>query len=41
VFDVHTGEGKRRGKTRAQFFREGHAALEPRLPGFFDRLAEE
>ena len=38
TFDVHTRKGKKAGKTREQFFREEHAALEPRLPGLFDGL---
>jgi replication-associated recombination protein RarA len=36
AFDVHTHEGKRRGKTRDQFFVEEHDALSPRVPGLFD-----
>ena len=40
TFDVHTRKGKKAGKTREQFFREEHAALEPRLPGLFDGLVD-
>lgn len=38
TFDVHTKKGKKMGKTRLQFFREEHDALEPRIPGLFDDL---
>jgi replication-associated recombination protein RarA len=36
AFDCHTREGKRRGKTRADFFLDEHDALQPRMPGLFD-----
>lgn len=36
AFDVHTSEGKRRGKTKADFFVDEHRALKPRVPGLFD-----
>jgi replication-associated recombination protein RarA len=36
AFDCHTREGKRRGKTRDDFFVEEHDALSPRVPGLFD-----
>ena len=38
AFDVHTAEGRRRGKTKADFFRDEHAALTPREAGLFDDL---
>jgi hypothetical protein len=38
VYDVHTSEGRRRGRTKAEFFRSEQAALTPRLPGLFDDL---
>lgn len=36
AFDCHTQEGKRAGKTKAQFFQEEFEALTPREPGLFD-----
>ena len=36
AFDCHTQEGRRQGKTKADFFREEQAALNPRQPGLFD-----
>jgi replication-associated recombination protein RarA len=41
AFDCHTREGKRRGKTKEQFFKEEHAALSPRVPGLFDADVEK
>lgn len=38
AYDVHTSEGKRRGKTKDMFFKEEHEALEPRAPGLFDDI---
>ena len=40
AFDCHTLKGKRKGKTKAHFFREEQAALEPFQPGLFDDLPE-
>lgn len=40
AFDCHTGEGKRAGRTKAEFFRDEHAALNPRAPGLFDADVE-
>ena len=37
-FDCHTSKGKKRGKTKADFFRDELNALEPRIPGLFDDL---
>lgn len=36
AYDVHTIEGRRKGKTKGQFFAEEFAALKPRIPGLFD-----
>ena len=36
AFDCHTLKGKRRGKTKADFFREEQRALKPFQPGLFD-----
>jgi replication-associated recombination protein RarA len=38
VFDCHTSEGRRRGRTREEFFADEFEALTPRLPGLFDHL---
>ena len=38
VYDVHTSVGKRRGKTKADFFREEFEAIAPKAPGLFDNL---
>lgn len=38
TFDVHTRKGKKRGRTKAEFFREEYEALQPRVPGLFDDL---
>lgn len=40
AYDVHTSIGKKAGKTKAQFFREEQAALDPRVPGLFDEDLE-
>lgn len=36
TFDCHTIRGKKKGKTKADFFRDEFAALEPREQGEFD-----
>jgi hypothetical protein len=41
VFDVHTAEGKRAGKTKKDFFKEEFEALKNRQPGLFDDMVEE
>lgn len=41
TFDVHTQRGRARGKTKEDFFRDEHAALNPRAQGEFDLLVEE
>lgn len=38
TFDIHTNKGRKMGKTREDFFREEHEALNPRVPGIFDDL---
>ena len=38
TFDVHTRRGRKAGKTKADFFREEHAALHPKEQGEFDAL---
>lgn len=36
AYDCHTAEGKRRGKTKRDFFLDEHDALKPRQTGLFD-----
>jgi len=38
--DCHTRAGKKRGKTKADFFKAEQAALQPFQPGLFDHLIE-
>ena len=38
TFDIHTRKGKKRGRTKEEFFREEYEALRPRIPGLFDYL---
>jgi len=38
AFDCHTREGRRRGKTKKDFFKAEQAALQPFQPGLFDDL---
>ena len=38
ALDVHTRRGKTRGATKEDFFRDEHAALEPRQAGLFDEV---
>lgn len=40
AFDCHTLKGKRKGRTKADFFREQQRALNPGQPGLFDGLPE-
>lgn len=40
AFDCHTQKGRRMGKTKAEFFRDVQAALEPFQPGLFDDLID-
>ena len=39
VYDVHTKEGRSKGKTKKDFFREEQEALNPKQPGLYDNLA--
>lgn len=36
TFDVHTRTGKKRGRTKEEFFQDEYEALTPRIPGLFD-----
>ena len=38
TFDIHTRKGKKRGRTKEEFFREEYEALRPRISGLFDDL---
>ena len=38
AYDCHTREGRKRGKTKRDFFKAEQAALEPFQPGLFDDL---
>jgi replication-associated recombination protein RarA len=38
--DCHTAEGRRRGKTRRDFFVDEFDALTPRAPGLFDQAVD-
>lgn len=40
VYDVHTIQGKKRGKTKEDFFREEFKALNPRQKGLFDTFVD-
>ena len=40
AFDCHTLKGRRKGKTKADFFRYEQRALKPFQPGLFDDLPE-
>ena len=40
AYDCHTPEGRRRGATKADFFKAEQDALQPRLPGLFDDLID-
>jgi replication-associated recombination protein RarA len=40
ALDCHTRRGKAAGKTRQDFFRDEHGALQPREPGLFDKDIE-
>ncbi|MDE7441666.1 MAG: hypothetical protein K2M69_05835 [Muribaculaceae bacterium] len=39
--DVHTRKGKKLGRTKEDFFRDEHQALNPRVPGLFDDLVPQ
>ena len=38
--DCHTQKGRKMGKSKAEFFRDEQAALEPFQPGLFDDLID-
>ena len=40
AFDVHTQKGRKKGMTRADFFRDEHHALDPLQKGLFDSVVE-
>jgi hypothetical protein len=40
AYDCHTPQGRRMGKTKAEFFRAEQDALNPFLPGLFDDLID-
>lgn len=40
AFECHTQEGRKMGKSKAEFFRDEQAALEPFQPGLFDDLID-
>lgn len=40
AFDCHTLKGRKRGKTKADFFREEQRALQPHQRGLFDDLPD-
>jgi replication-associated recombination protein RarA len=40
TFDVHTRKGRAKGRTKADFFQQEFAALQPREPGVFDHLVK-
>lgn len=41
AYDVHTSKGRKSGKTKQDFFRDEHAALNPRCDGLFDGDVEK
>ncbi|WP_300697531.1 hypothetical protein [uncultured Bacteroides sp.] len=38
TYDIHTKVGKKRGRTKEDFFRDEYEALYPKAPGLFDDL---
>jgi replication-associated recombination protein RarA len=40
AYDCHTPQGRRMGKTKAEFFRQEQDALAPFIPGLFDNLID-
>jgi len=40
AYDCHTAAGRKKGRTKAQFFRDEQRALKPHQPGLFDDLPE-
>ena len=41
AYDSHTQEGRKRGKTKADFFKAEQKALSPFIPGLFDGLIDD
>lgn len=41
TYDVHTRKGKKRGRTKEEFFREEYNSLQPKEKGLFDDLMTE
>ena len=40
AYDCHTPQGRKMGRTKADFFKAEQDALQPRLPGLFDDLID-
>ena len=40
AYDCHTPQGRKMGKTKAEFFKAEHEALNPFIPGLFDNLID-
>lgn len=40
AYDCHTPQGRKMGKTKAEFFRSERNALSPFIPGLFDDLID-
>jgi replication-associated recombination protein RarA len=40
AYDCHTPQGRKMGKTKAEFFRQEQDALNPFIPGLFDTLID-
>lgn len=40
AYDCHTPQGRKAGKTKAEFFRQEQDALNPFIPGLFDDLID-
>lgn len=38
AYDCHTREGRKRGKTKKDFFKAEQEGMEPHQPGLFDDL---
>ena len=39
--NARTRKGKKKGRTKAEFFREEYEALQPRVPGLFDDIVPQ
>ena len=40
AYDCHTPQGRKMGKTKAEFFKAEQDALDPFIPGLFDDLID-